>query len=158
MTAAFSRRKRPAGDGMQQLLIEIENRLRIGAVGFQVDLGVVGIDLQPGCTGGEAGVFGIVPVIGCAGIVTAAGADPGQRLFGGCAVCHHGVIVTHSIAAVVILDGAVLHIGHADLFALIHIYIAGAGVVQNSQQLCGFLTVFLVVTVISDLAAGIVVR
>ena len=57
-----------------QAPVVVEHRVVVGERGLRVDLLVVGVDRDPRCPGGEAGILGIVPLHRGAGVVAAADA------------------------------------------------------------------------------------
>ena len=104
-----------------QAAVVVEDRVLVGERRGDVDLRIVGIDLQPGRGGAEAGVGRGVPLHRGARVVAAVGPD----------ALHHRVVrharggafavQVQRLDVLVVVDRVEAHVGHADLLALINV-------------------------------------
>ena len=105
-----------------ELLVVAEHGVRPAQLLPGVDLPVVGIDHDPGVTGGKSGVGGVIPLEGSTGVVPTLVGDGLQQLLrledpaGG-----EIMVSVDGLQVPVVLDGPEGHVGHAQLLPLIDV-------------------------------------
>ena len=128
-----------------ELLVEIEDGIRIGKGLLRVDLPVVLVHAEPGGAGGESGVRAAVPLHGGAAVVAAPLLQDVEDLLLRLSFLQKDVINIRALHVAVLADVLEVSVGHAKLFSHVDIGCAAHEVRHRSQHLRALFPVFLVV-------------
>ena len=103
--------------------VVVKHRIRVVARCLCVDVCPVGVELQPGLASGKARLWRVAtPRHGRAGVVAAFGVDAAHhRGWVVAALLHRCAPVVADFDVLVVVNAGKRHIGHAQLFALVHI-------------------------------------
>ena len=129
---------------LNQLLVIVEDGIRICQSSFSINLGIVGIDGHPGCTGSKTGILPCRPLNRSSCIIAAPGMDRGHHFLGIIAKGNPFLVHIQSFQIHMFLQRQE-DIGHTQFFTLIDVRSSLHTMEHGCQHLSRLHTIFPIV-------------